>query len=176
MKKFLAAVCCTLLVASTSFAQSGSRVAPAAAAPAAAPVAEAVQAVTAAPAAVTQAPVDAVPMESGVVEGAVIGAPVAPMSTSFPMAAPIQQNCGCSGAVSAPIMSSAPIVMGSSDISQSVVAAPIVAAPMASSDCGCCGTPAPAPASASACCPQRRQPVRGFVSRLGSRRSACCCN
>ena len=183
MKKFFAAVCCTLLVASASFAQSGTRVAPAAEAMPAASDAAA----TVVDQAVMAAPVEAAPMTSGVVEGTVVNAPMAttmaPMATSYPMAAPIQQGCGCGGAVSAPVMSSAPVVssapviMGSPDMSQSVVAAPVQAAPMVA-DCGC-GTAAPvAVAAAPACCPQRerRQPVRGLVSRLGSRRNNQCCN
>ena len=81
MKKFFAAVCCTLLVASVSFAQSATRVAPAA---------EAMQAVSDAAAAVTQAPVEAAPvmgapaaapMTSGVVEGTVVNSPMAPTAT-----------------------------------------------------------------------------------------------
>ena len=168
MKKFFAAVCCTLLVASASFAQSGSRVAP---------VAEAMQGASDAAAAVTQAPVEAAPvmaspMTSDVVEGTVVNAPMtssmAPMSSSM---APMQQGCGCGGAVSAPMVTSAPVMMSSPDMSQSVVSAPMAVAPVAT-DCGCA---APAPA----CCPQRqrRQPVRGLVSRVGSRRNAsCCCN
>ena len=185
MKKFFAAVCCTLLVASASFAQSGSRVAPAA---------QAVQAASDAASAVTQgtpmaAPVQAAPMASSAVQGTVdapMASSMAPMSSTMaPMTstmAPMQQGCGCGGgAVSAPMMTSAPMVtsapiMSSPDMSQSVISAPMAAAPV-STDCGC-GAPAPAPAPA--CCPQqqRRQPVRGFVSRLGSRRNsnACCCN
>lgn len=178
MKKFFAAVCCTLLVASASFAQSGTRVET--------PV---VQAVTDAAAAVTQAapveaapmdaapvevvPMDAAPMTSGVVEGTVVNAPMAPMATSYPMA-PIQQGCGCGGVVSAPMITSAPMVMGSPDMSQSVVSAPMAAAPVAS-DCGCA---AAAPAPAATCCAprERRQIIRGAFTQLRSRRSACCCN
>ena len=177
MKKFFAAVCCTLLVASASFAQSGSRVET--------PAAQAVQAVTDSASAVTQAapvdaaPVAAAPMASDVVEGTVINAPMAPMATSYPMASG-QPSCGCGGAVSAPMVTSAPmvmsspVIMSSPDMSQSVVSAPMAAAPV-TSGCGCA---APAPAPAATCCAprQRRQVVRGAFTQLRSRRSSCCCN
>ena len=170
MKKMIAAICCTLLITSISFAQDLTLVE--------APAAEAVQSVVAeaAPMATEAAPVvtEAAPLTSSVVEGTVVNAPI----VSEYSVAPIHQGCGCCGTpvISQPIVS-APVV------SAPVVAAPVVAAPMAT-DCGCgapaapvaaCGTPAPA---APTCCPtrERRQIVRGAISNMRSRRSSCCCN
>ncbi len=181
MKKFFAAVFCTLLIAGTSFAQDATPVA--AAAEAVQAVADTAQAATpeAAPIAVPEAaPVATAPVTSDIVEGTIVNAPVVSEYSMAPMA-PIQSNCGCNGVP----------VMG-----QSIVSAPIISAPMASADpvvtvpaassCGCGAAPAPAPVSACGCeaapaapvcCQprQRRQIVRGAVSNLRSRRS-CCCN
>ena len=165
MKKMIAAICCTLLITSISFAQDLTLVE--------APAAEAVQSVVAeaAPMATEAAPVvtEAAPLTSSVVEGTVVNAPI----VSEYSVAPIHQGCGCCGT---PVISQ-PIV------SAPIVSAPVVAAPMAT-DCGCgapaapvaaCGTTAPA---APTCCPtrERRQIVRGAISNMRSRRSSCCCN
>ena len=156
MKKMIAAICCTLLITSISFAQDVT--------PVEAPAAEAVQSVVAeaAPMATEAAPVvtEAAPLTSSVVEGTVVNAPIV---SEYSVA-----GCGCCGT---------PV------ISQPIVSAPVVAAPMAT-DCGCgapaapvaaCGTPAPA---APTCCPtrERRQIVRSAISNMRSRRSSCCCN
>ena len=190
MKKMIAAICCTLLITSISFAQDLTLVE--------APAAEAVQSVVAeaAPMATEAAPVvtEAAPLTSSVVDGTVVNAPI----VSEYSVAPIHQGCGCCGTpvisqpiVSAPVVSapvvSAPIVsapvVSAPVVSAPVVSAPVVAAPMAT-DCGCgapaapvaaCGTTAPA---APTCCPtrERRQIVRGAISNMRSRRSSCCCN
>ena len=180
MKKMIAAICCTLLITSISFAQDLTLVE--------APAAEAVQSVVAeaAPMATEAAPVvtEAAPLTSSVVEGTVANAPI----VSEYSVAPIHQGCGCCGTpvisqpiVSAPVVS-APVV-SAPIVSAPIVSAPVVAAPMAT-DCGCgapaapvaaCGTPAPA---APTCCPtrERRQIVRGAISNMRSRRNSCCCN
>ena len=180
MKKMIAAICCTLLITSISFAQDLTLVE--------APAAEAVQSVVAeaAPMATEAAPVvtEAAPLTSSVVDGTVVNAPI----VSEYSVAPIHQGCGCCGTpvisqpiVSAPVVS-APVV-SAPIVSAPVVSAPVVAAPMAT-DCGCgapaapvaaCGTTAPA---APTCCPtrERRQIVRGAISNMRSRRSSCCCN
>ena len=163
MKKFFAAACCTMLIASASFAQDATPVAtPGPVVEAVAEAAADAAPVEAAPvevAPVEAAPVVAAPITSDFVEGTVVSAPLA---GEYPIASPIiQQGCGCSGS------------------------APVVAAPV-TSDCGCTAA-APAPAStcgcadaapaAPACCPQTRQRryvVRSAVSRLRSRRTSCC--
>ena len=181
MKKFFAAVSCTLLIAGMSIAQEATPVADTVQAAAA----DAVQAATteetpaaaaeAAPVAVPEAaPVAAATMTADIVEGTIVNSPIA---CEYSIAL-IQSGCGCNGGVPA--------------IGLPVVSAPIVAAdPMisvpAASPCGCDAAPAPAPvascgceapAAAPACCQprQRRQIVRGAVSNLRSRRSSCCCN
>ena len=201
MKKMIAAICCTLLITSISFAQDLTLVE--------APAAEAVQSVVAEaammkteaiPMATEAAPVvtEAAPITSSVVEGTVVNAPIA----SEYSVAPIHQGCGCCDTpvisqpiVSAPIVS-APIV-SAPIVSAPVVSAPVVSAPVVSApapvvatpmatDCGCgapaapvaacdCGTSAPA---APTCCPtrERRQVIRGAISNMRSRRNSCCCN
>ena len=190
MKKMIAAICCTLLITSISFAQDVT--------PVEAPAAEAVQSVVAdeaatmkkeaammkteaAPMATEAAPVvtEAAPVTSSVVEGTLVNAPIV---GGYPVVAPVQSGCGCCGTpvISQPIVS-APVV------SAPVVSAPapVVATPMAT-DCGCgapaapvaacdCGTSAPA---APTCCPtrERRQIIRGAISNMRSRRNSCCCN
>ena len=139
MKKMIAAICCTLLITSISFAQDAT--------PVEVPAAEAVQSVVAeaammkteaTPMATEAAPVvtEATPITSSVVEGTVVNAPIA----SEYSVAPIHQGCGCCGTpvISQPIVS-APVVSA---------AAPVVAAPMPT-DCGC-GAPA-APVAACGC-------------------------
>lgn len=169
MKKFFAAVFCTLLIVGTSFAQDATPVAAASEAVQAvadtAKAAAQVAAPEATPVAVPEAAAVAAPVTSDIVEGTIVNAPVVSQSSM----APIQSNCGCSGVpVIGPMVSAAPVVT-----------------PPATSACGCGAAPAPAPvsscgceasAAAPVCCQprQRRQIVRGAVSNLRSRRTSCC--
>ena len=178
MKKFFAAVSCTLLITGMSFAQEATPVAAAAEAVQAVAVdatqAAATEAAPAVPEATPVAVPEAAPMSSDIVEGTIVNAPIV---NEYSMT-PIQSDCGCNGTS----------VMGLPVVSAPIVSAdPVVTAPATSSPCGCGAAPAPAPvssccceasAAAPVCCQprQRRQIVRGAISNMRSRCSSCCCN